>query len=117
MLQELNVTLQDLNNGMAGQLVGLAFGCVVFIPFARKYGRRSTYIVSTVVVTASIWWSAFMRTSGEVVATNVLMGLAGAINETAVQMSVLAPFSCRFSSPMLENPTRESIEIPTRESN
>ncbi|KAM4066172.1 major facilitator superfamily protein [Hirsutella rhossiliensis] len=88
MLKEMDVTLQVLNNAQAAQLVGLAIGCVVFIPFAKKYGRRSTYIVSTILVTAAIWWSAFMKTSAEVIVTNILMGLAGATNETAVQMSI-----------------------------
>lgn len=32
-----------------------------------------------------------MKTSAEVILTNVLMGLAGATNETAVQMSVRPP--------------------------
>lgn len=88
MLEDMEVTLQDLNNAQAAQLVGLALGCIVFIPFAKKYGRRSTYMVSTLLVTAAVWWSAFMRTPAEVILTNVLMGLAGATNETAVQMSV-----------------------------
>lgn len=54
MLAEMEVTLQDVNNGQAAQLVGLAVGCILFIPFAKKHGRRSTYIVSTLLVTASI---------------------------------------------------------------
>lgn len=62
--------------------------CIVFIPLAKKYGRRSLYIVSTAVFTAAVWWTAYMQTATELYLTNLLKGLAGAINETAVQMSV-----------------------------
>ncbi|KJZ78689.1 hypothetical protein HIM_02080 [Hirsutella minnesotensis 3608] len=88
MIKELNVTLEDLNRGQAAQLAGLAVGCVVFIPFAKKYGRRFTYILSTILVTASLWWSAATKTKVDIILSNVLMGLAGATNETAVQMSI-----------------------------
>ncbi|PHH84429.1 hypothetical protein CDD83_1958 [Cordyceps sp. RAO-2017] len=88
MLEDMDVQLEDLTNAQAAQLVGLAAGCVVFIPFAKKYGRRPVYIISTALVMASIWWSAFMNSATEVYLTNVLLGLAGATNETAVQMSI-----------------------------
>ncbi|PFH58103.1 hypothetical protein XA68_14148 [Ophiocordyceps unilateralis] len=93
MLEELDITQEDLDNAQAFQLIGLAVGCVFFIPVAKKYGRRPIYIVSTALVTGAAWWSAFMRTSNEIILTNVIMGLAGATNETAVQMSVGIPLT------------------------
>ncbi|PHH67430.1 hypothetical protein CDD81_41 [Ophiocordyceps australis] len=88
MLEDMDVTLKDLTNAQAIQLVGLALGCVFIIPFAQKYGRRTVYIISTAGVTVGAWWSANMKTSTEVYLTNLLLGLAGAANETAVQMSI-----------------------------
>jgi MFS family permease len=94
MIVELGFSISQLNNGKSAQLAGLAIGCLVFIPLTVKFGRRSTYILSTAALAASCWWSAKMNTFAELILTNVLAGLAGAINETAVQMTVSNPL-CR----------------------
>lgn len=92
MLQDMDITLEDLTTAQAVQLAGLALGCVFFIPFTKKYGRRSTYIISTAMLAAGTWWSAYMKTAPELYLTNILLGLAGSTNETAVQMSVLSSY-------------------------
>ncbi|EFY94392.1 major facilitator superfamily transporter [Metarhizium robertsii ARSEF 23] len=81
--KELHVTTGQLLTAKAILLGGEAVTCIIFIPFAKKYGRRSLYIVST-----AVWWTAYMQTATELYLTNLLKGLAGAINETAVQMSI-----------------------------
>ena len=88
MTGDLNVTYQDLANGQAVQLVGLACSCVIFIPFTKKYGRRSTYVISTALVAIGSWWTGYMTTKVEIYLTNLLFGLAGATNEVAVEMTV-----------------------------
>lgn len=88
MVDDIDVTYQDLANGQAIQLVGLAVGCIFFIPFTKKYGRRSTYIVSTIAMAGSSWWNAYMQNRVSIYLSNMLFGLAGATNATAVQMSV-----------------------------
>lgn len=88
MLGEMDVTYADLTNAQAVQLVGLAVGCIFVIPLTKKYGRRSTYIFSTVTLAASCWWTTYMKTRVELYITSLLFGLAGAPNETVVQMSV-----------------------------
>lgn len=89
---DLHITYSDITQAQAANLVGLAMGCVMFIPFTKKYGRRPAYVLSTLVLTPVAWWVSRMSTAGENYATNLLFGLAGAINETAVQMSVRLPF-------------------------
>ncbi|ODA83233.1 hypothetical protein RJ55_01745 [Drechmeria coniospora] len=88
MRKEMNITTAQLLTAKALQLSGEALTCMLFIPFARKYGRRLLYILSTAVFTAAVWWSAYMKTAPELYLSNLLKGLAGAINETAVQMSI-----------------------------
>ncbi|RCI08810.1 hypothetical protein L249_4673 [Ophiocordyceps polyrhachis-furcata BCC 54312] len=88
MQADMDVSVQQLNNAQAFQLVGLAVGCILMVPFAKKYGRRPVYIVSTALVVAAAWWSAAVRSAVEVQLANFLMGLAGAVNETAVQMTI-----------------------------
>ena len=85
---DLNLTYGQLNNGRSTNFVGLAVGCAFFIPFTRKYGRRSTYILSLAVMAATSFWSARMHTLAELYLTNLFQGLAGAINETIVEMTV-----------------------------
>lgn len=88
MTVDLGVTVAQLSNAQSAQLAGLATGCVFFIPFAVKYGRRPAYLASTAVLAAAAWWTSSMRSYPELIATAVVTGLAGAVNETAVQMTV-----------------------------
>ncbi|KAI1874387.1 hypothetical protein JX265_004595 [Neoarthrinium moseri] len=88
MVVDMPVTITDLSNAQSAQLAGLAVGCLFFIPLTVKYGRRPTYILSTAVLAATAWWSAKMTTLWELMVTSVVSGLAGAINETAVQMTI-----------------------------
>jgi len=88
MTVDMGVTIQQLTYASSSQLAGLALGCLFFIPLTIKYGRRPTYVVSCAVLAGVTWWSAKMNTYGELIVTNIVTGLAGAINETAVQMTV-----------------------------
>ncbi|PHH92465.1 hypothetical protein CDD83_7318 [Cordyceps sp. RAO-2017] len=89
MLEDMDkVTQQDLANAQAVQLVGLAIGCVFFIPFAKKYGRRTVYILTIAIAAVSSWWSASMNTVTELFLSNMLLGVAGATNQTAIAMSI-----------------------------
>jgi len=85
---DLDLTIPQLSNGNSVQLAGLATGCIFFVPFAVKYGRRPVYVVSIVVLAAVTWWTARMNSYTEVILTNLFTGLAGAVNETTVQMTV-----------------------------
>lgn len=85
---ELNFTLVQLSNSVSVNLVGLAMGCVFFIPLTRKYGRRPTYMISTAILAAMSFWTARMNSLVELYITNLIYGLAGATNETVVMMTV-----------------------------
>ncbi|KAF9878331.1 MFS transporter [Colletotrichum karsti] len=88
MTVDLNVTIDQLSHAQSAQLAGLATGCIFFIPFTIKYGRRLTYLASTAVLAAAAWWTSSMHSYAELIVTAVITGLAGAINETAVQMTI-----------------------------
>ncbi|KAF1732503.1 putative MFS-type transporter [Beauveria bassiana] len=92
MRKEMHITTTQFLTAKAILASGEAITCAIFIPFAKKYGRRLLYIVSTAVFTAAVWWSAYMKSATELYLTNFLKGLAGAINETAVQMSIYDMF-------------------------
>lgn len=88
MTEDMNLSYSQLNSGISANNAGLAVGCLFFIPFAKKYGRRSPYVISLAVMAATSFWSARMTTATELYLTNLFQGLAGAINETIVEMTV-----------------------------
>lgn len=91
MVVDLNVTYAQLNNAMSVNFVGLAMGCVFFIPFAKKFGRRPVYLISTALMLVTSFWAAEIKTLAELYITNLLQGLAGATNEAIVQITVSLP--------------------------
>jgi len=84
----LGISYSDLNNTFAANCIGLAFGCILFIPFSLKYGRRPVYLVSQFVQFLCAVWSASLRTYPNMIAVNIFDGLAGAVADTIVQMTV-----------------------------
>jgi MFS family permease len=82
--EELGITYNELNDTFAANCAGLAVGCIIFIPFAIKYGRRPVYIIAFAMAV----WQAKLNTFGEMLATQVISGLSGVVSETLVQMTV-----------------------------
>lgn len=79
-MTELGYIIQQNTWGFGLNTLGLAFGCILFITFALKYGRRPVYIISAAVDLATAIWQAKMRTVGDLYGSNVVSGLAGAIS-------------------------------------
>lgn len=88
MNEELGFTYAQLNDSYGASAVSLCFGCIFFVPFALRYGRRPVYLASTTLMLVTAIWSARIENLGDLMATNVLMGLSGAVNETLFQMTV-----------------------------
>jgi len=85
---ELGFTIGLLNAGAATNYAGLAIGCIFFIPLVHKYGRRPLYLFSTAVQLASVIWFAKTYTKGDLVGSNLISGLGGAISETIAQITI-----------------------------
>lgn len=92
MVVDLHVTYTQLNRAMSVNFVGLAMGCYLFIPAAKKFGRRPVYIVSTMLMVATSFWSASLKSLTDLYVCNLLQGLAGATNEAIVEITVGATF-------------------------
>ncbi|CAG8974138.1 hypothetical protein HYALB_00002775 [Hymenoscyphus albidus] len=91
-VNEFGMTWAELNITYACNTAGLAFGCIIFIPFAQKYGKRPVYIISTLITFGMSIWQATLQSFGEMAATQVISGLSGAVSETLVQMTVIDMF-------------------------
>lgn len=94
MVVDLNVTYAQLNNANSVNYVGLSMGCVLFIPLARKYGRRLVYLLSIALMFVTSIWLGRIQSLTELYIANLLQGLAGATNESLVQITV-----CHKSNP------------------
>lgn len=88
MMTELGYSADQLNNATALNYAALGLGCIFFIPLVHKYGRRSVYIFSVTLQFISAVWQARQQTVGDLMGTNFIAGLGGAISETIVQVSI-----------------------------
>lgn len=93
---DMGVSTANLNNAQSANLAGLALGCLFFIPLTVKYGRRPSYLLSIAVLAGATWWTSRMKTNAELIVSAIISGLAGAINETAVQMTVRSDLPLLF---------------------
>ncbi|KAH8674261.1 major facilitator superfamily domain-containing protein [Xylariales sp. PMI_506] len=85
---ELGISYQNLNNSLAANCAGLMVGCVILYPIAVKFGRRMVYLISLVFQLAGAVWFAKMQSNWENIFINVMIGIAGAISEVVVQMTI-----------------------------
>ncbi|EAW06966.1 putative MFS transporter [Aspergillus clavatus NRRL 1] len=92
MVEDLGVTYVELNQAMSVNYVGLATGCVFFIPIAKKFGRRPVYLISTALMMVTSFWTANLRSLTELYICNLLSGLAGATNESIAQITIVDLF-------------------------
>lgn len=88
MVVDLGVTYTQLNWAMSVNSVGLSMGCVLFVPLARKYGRRPVYLFSTALMLVTSIWLGQIKSLSELYVANLLQGLAGATNESITQITV-----------------------------
>jgi MFS family permease len=87
-VEDWGLTYGQLNNAYAANLAGLAAGCILFIPFALKFGRRPVYLISTFVVFLCAVWQACLNDLANIIGSQVVSGLFGAIAEALCYMTV-----------------------------
>lgn len=88
MIEQLGTTVDILNDAAASNYAGLAVGCIFFMPFVHRYGRRPIYIFSNAVQLAGCIWQALVQTNGDIIGASIVTGLGGAICETVVQITI-----------------------------
>jgi MFS family permease len=88
MAKELGYTQDQLLASYGCTTAGLAVGCILFIPFGLKYGRRPLYLFSIATSFAAVIWQAKQQKLTDLYVSSLLMGLAGAIAEALCLMTV-----------------------------
>lgn len=86
MMEQLQVSVDTLNDSAALNYAGLAVGCIFFIPFVHKYGRRPLYILSATIQLAACVWQAKVQTAADILTSALVSGLGGAISETMFKL-------------------------------
>ena len=92
MMQQLHFTIDQLNQGSAMVSVGLSVGCVFFVPYVHKYGRRPLYLMSSALQLGSVIWQAKTHTYGDLMGACTLSGFGGAVSEAIVQITIADVF-------------------------
>jgi MFS family permease len=89
--EELGFSYDQLNNSYGVSAATLSIGCIMFVPFALRFGRRPIYLLTSLLMFATNIWAAKQKSLGDLYGTNVILGLAGSVNETLYQMTVGLP--------------------------
>ncbi|KAJ5807739.1 Major facilitator superfamily domain general substrate transporter [Penicillium riverlandense] len=92
MERDLGFTFDNLSMGAGINYAGLAVGCIFFIPLVHKYGRRPIYLISVALQLASCIWQAKVYTFGDLIGSNLISGLGGAISEIIAQITIADMF-------------------------
>jgi MFS family permease len=85
---ELGITTENLNYGYATAYGSLTVACVIFIPLSINFGRRPVYLMTSLIMIASAAWMGCMKTTADVLGSNFLSGIAGAVNEALFNMTI-----------------------------
>lgn len=119
MSKDLNYSEEILDASYAANSAALAFGSIIFVPFAMVFGRRVVYIVTSLIIFGCNVWSARTQGPAEIIAYNILLGLAGGSNESLWQMTVRGSSPCTgrhvltsYRSPICSLSTNEARSTP-----
>ncbi|KAH8434396.1 uncharacterized protein LDX57_012044 [Aspergillus melleus] len=89
---ELGYDSEYLTYSYAAGLAGLAVGCVLFIPAAVLLGRKPVYLCASLTMILVNVGQALFQTKTQYIVLQVLAGLAGSVNDTIIQMTIIDLF-------------------------
>jgi nitrate/nitrite transporter NarK len=87
---ELGISTEDLNYGYATAYCSLTAAALIFIPLSINFGRRPIYLITAVIMLASAVWMSNIKTTFDMIGSNLLSGIAGSVNEALFNVTVSA---------------------------
>ncbi|RVX66189.1 hypothetical protein B0A52_10081 [Exophiala mesophila] len=85
---ETGIAVADINTGVGLMYLFLGWSNLIWQPLAIDFGRRPVLVVSTLMLTFMVLWSAYASNVGEWWINRILQGVGGAPIETLVELCV-----------------------------
>ncbi|KAJ5807428.1 MFS general substrate transporter [Penicillium robsamsonii] len=75
--EQFDASFQKVNIAVAANVICTGVGCFYWMPFFAKYGRRPTYLITTVVMIACLIWQGFATRQSYIsfLVARIVMGL------------------------------------------
>lgn len=86
---EFDVSLSTFIQGVqGGVIVAIAFGSLIWNALAVKYGKRPVYLITTLGLMITGFWSAAAKSFGSLVAARVIQGFCMGPLEALIPASI-----------------------------
>lgn len=81
-MKSFDATLPEVINFIGVSILVLGFTNLIWVPFARGFGRRPMAIITTLITTASCIWRATAKDYNSFLGASILCGIGASPGET-----------------------------------